>query len=159
LDLRDLTHSLIFSTSAALLVGRSLLEEGERLGNSGSTHSARAALNLGHAVGVLADKLALRLGAGGLVALPVASGLLADSLALGLGGLAVGNTVRLFADCDALGAVKHFAALVGALDFAFRFFAFDIADCVFRFRAGGVALGGFADWVADRRAMGIVALP
>jgi len=81
-----------------------------------------AAGDLGLAVGVLADELALGLGAFGLGALPVASGLLADGLALGFGGLglrsnlAVGHAVRLLADGHTFGAVLGFARLVRAFD-------------------------------------------
>ena len=144
---------------AALLVGFGLLEEGEGLADSGSSHSAGAALDLGNAVRVLADELALRLGAVGLVALPVASGLFADGLALGLRGLAVGDAVGLLADSDALRAVEHLAAFVGALDFTLGLLALHIANGVLGFGATGVALGRLAHGVADGGAVRVVAFP
>ena len=125
---------LVFAL-AALLVGLGLLEEWEGLTDSGSSHSAGAALNLRNAVGVLADKLALGLGALGLVAFPVAFRFFAYRLTFGLRGLAVSDTVRLFANSNTFGAVKHFTSFIRAFNFAFWFFAFNIANSVFRFRA------------------------
>ena len=55
------------------------------------------------------------------------------------GYLAVGHTVRLFANCDTFGAVFRFAGFVRALDFAFRFLAFHITNGLSRFLATGVA--------------------
>ena len=98
------------------------------MGNSGSSEGARAALNFRHAVGVLTDELALGLGAVGLVAFPVTSGLFTDGFAFGLGSLAVCDTVRLFADGDALRAVEHFATFIRAFDFTFGLLALDVAN-------------------------------
>ena len=106
-----------------------LLEHGE-VGGSTTAVLALAAVDLGYARGVLADELALGLGAVGLVALPVALGFLADSLALGLGGLAGGDAVGLLADSDALGAVNGFAGIGGALHFALGLLALNIAHSV-----------------------------
>ena len=58
---------------------------------------------------------------------------------MGNGYLAVGHTVRLFANCDTFGAVFRFAGFVRALDFAFRFLAFHITNGVSWFLATGVA--------------------
>ena len=146
-------------TLAALLVGLGLLEEGEGLADSGSSHSTGAALNLRNAVGVLADKLALGLGAVGLVAFPVTSGLFAHGFAFGLGSLAVSDTVRLFADGDALRAVEHFATFIRALNFTFGLLALDVANGILGLSAGGVAFGGLADGVADGRAVRVVTFP
>jgi hypothetical protein len=149
----------LLSATAAVLVGFGFLEEGEWLGNAGSTHGALAAFDFRNAVGIFTDKFALGFRAVGFVAFPVALGFLADRLAFWFGSLAVGDAVRLFANCNALGAVEHFAAFVGALDFTFGLFAFDIADCVFGFGAGSMAFGGFADWVANGWAVRVIALP
>ena len=93
------------------------------------------------------------------MAFPVASGFLADSLAFWLRGLAMGNAVGLLADSYALGAVEHLTSLVWAFDLAFGLLALNVADSVSGFSAGGVALGGFADWIADGWAVWVVALP
>ncbi len=144
---------------AAVLVGLGFLEEGEGLGHSGSSEGTRAAFNFGDAVGVLADQLALGFGAVGLVALPVAFGFLADGFTFRLGSLAVSDAVGLLADGDALGAVEHLAAFVGAFNFTLGLFAFYIADSVLGFGAGSVALGRLADWVANGGAVRVVAFP
>ena len=144
---------------AAVLVSFSFLEEGEGLRNSRSSHSAGAALNFRHAVGVFADKFALGLGAGRLVALPVTLGFLADGFTLGLGSLAVGDAMGLLADGDALGAVEHFAAFIRAFNFALRLLALDVANGVLGFGAGSMAFRRFADGVANSGAVGVVALP
>ena len=144
---------------AALVLLFSFFEEWEGLSNSRSSEGARAAFNFRNAIGVFANKFALGLGAVGLVAFPVAFGFFTNRFAFWFGGLAMSNAVRLFANSNALGAIKHFASFIRALDFAFRFFAFNIANSVFRFGAGGMALGGFADRVANSRAMGVIAFP
>jgi len=43
--------------------------------------------------------------------------------------------------------------------FAFRFFAFNIANSVFRFSTWSMAFGRFADWIANCWTMRIVAFP
>jgi hypothetical protein len=43
------------------------------------------------------------------------------------------NTVGLFADCDAFGAVKHFTSFIWAFNFTFWFFTFYVADSIFWF--------------------------
>jgi hypothetical protein len=93
------------------------------------------------------------------VTFPVALGFFTNCLTFGLGSLAVCHAVRSLADSDALGAVEHFASFVRALDFAFRFFALDVANGVFGFGARSVTFWWFADGVADGGAVGIVALP
>ncbi len=95
-----------FIAATAVGVSFSFLEEGERLAHTGITHSAGATVDLRHAVGVLADQLALGLGAGRFVTLPVAFGLFADGLALRLRSLAVSYAVRLLAHGNALRAVE-----------------------------------------------------
>ncbi len=144
---------------AAVFVRFGFLEEGEGLRNSRSSHSAGAALNFRDAVGVLADQLALGFRAGRLVTLPVTLGFLTDGFAFGLGSLAVGDAVGLFADCDALRAVEHFATFIRALDFALRLFTLDVADGVLGLGARSVAFRRLADGVANGRAVRVVAFP
>ena len=144
---------------AAIFIRFSFLKEGERLSNSRRAHSARAALNFRSTVGVLADQFTFGFRAGGFVAFPVALGLFTDGFALRFRSLAVGDAVRLLADSDALRTVEHFAAFVGALDFALRLLAFDVTDRVFGLSAGSVAFRRLADGVADGRAVGVIALP
>jgi len=123
------------SATAAVFVSFSFLKEWERLSNARSTHSALAAFNFRNAIGIFANKFALGFGAVGFMAFPVAFRFFADRLAFWFRSLAVGDAVRLFANSNALGAVKHFTTFVGAFDFTFRFFAFNIANSVFRFGA------------------------
>ena len=144
---------------AALTILFSFLEEGEGRRESGSTNGTRATLNFRRTVGVLADQFTFGFRAGGFVAFPVALGLFTDGFALRFRSLAVGDAVRLLADSDALRTVEHFAAFVGALDFAFRLLAFDVTDRVFGLSAGSVAFRRLADGVADGRAVGVIALP
>ena len=110
------TAITLISAAAAILVSFSSLEEGERLRDISSSHSARAAFDFRDAVGVLADEFALGLGAGRLVALPVAAGFLADGLAFGFRGLAVGDAVGLLANSHAFRAVEKFAAFIRAFN-------------------------------------------
>ena len=105
------------------------------MSNSGSSQSARAAFNFRNAVRIFANKFAFGFGAVGLVAFPVAFRFFANRFAFRLGSLAMSNAVRLFADSYAFRAVKHFTAFIRAFDFAFGFFAFDVANCVFGFGA------------------------
>jgi len=144
---------------AALLVGFGFLEEWERLGDSGSSHSAWATFNFRNAIRILADELALRFRAVRPVTFPVASGLLADGLTFGFRSLAVSNAMRLFANCHTLGAVEHFTAFIGALNFTFRFFTLHIANCVLGFSATGVAFRGLAYGIANGRAMRVITFP
>jgi len=144
---------------AALVLFLSFFEEGERLGNSRSSESARAAFNFRNAIGIFANKFALGFGAVGLVAFPVAFRFFANRFTFRLRSLAVSNTMRLFADSNALRAIKHFTSFIRALNFAFRFFTFDVANSVFRLGARSMAFRRFADWIANSRAMGIVAFP
>jgi len=120
---------------AALVLLFSFFEERERLCNSGGSESARAALDFRNAIRIFANKLALGLRAVRLVAFPIAFRFFANWLAFGFGCLAVSDAMRLFADSYAFRAVKHFAAFIRAFNFAFGFFAFNIANCVFRFGA------------------------
>ena len=127
--------------------------------DSRSSHGAGAALDFRHAAGIFADQLALGFWAVRFMAFPVALGFFTNGFALGFGSLAVSDAVRLFADSDALGAVEQLASFIRAFDLAFGFFALDIANGVFGLSATGVALGWLADWVANGRAVGVVALP
>ena len=144
---------------AALILLFSFLKERERLRNSRGSESARAALYFRNTIRIFANKLAFGLGAVRLMAFPIAFRFFANRLAFGLGSLAMSNAMRLFADSYALRAVEHLATFVRAFDFTFRFFAFDIANCVFRFGTGSMAFRRLADWIADCRAMRIVAFP
>ncbi len=117
----------------AVLVRCGFLEEGEGLSDSGGSHSAGAALNFRHAVGVFTDKFALGFGTGRLVAFPVASGFLANGFTLRLGGLAVSDAMRLFADSHTLGAVEEFTAFVRAFDLTLRLLALNITNSVLGF--------------------------
>jgi hypothetical protein len=144
---------------AALLVGFSLLEEGEGLRDSRSSHGARAAFNFRNAVRILANELALRFRAVGLVAFPVTSGFFANGLTFGLGSLAVSNAMGLLANSNTLRAVEHFATFVRAFNFTLGFLTLHIADGVLGFSATGVAFGRLTDRVADSRAVRIVTFP
>lgn len=93
------------------------------------------------------------------MAFPVALGLLADGLALGFGSLAMGDAMGLFADSNALRAVEQLAAFVRALNLTLRLLAFDVANSVFGFSTGSMALGRLTYRVADGRAVRVVALP
>ena len=53
------------------------------------------------------------------MAFPVTFRFFADWFTFGFGGLAVGNAMGLFADSDALGAVKHFTSFIGAFNLEF----------------------------------------
>ena len=144
---------------AAFVLFFGFLEEGEWLSDFGGSKSAWAAFNFRNAVGVFTNEFALRFGAGGFVAFPVTFGFFTNWFTFWFRGLAMSNAMGLFADSDALGAVEHFTSLIGAFNFTFGFFAFNIADSVFGFGAGSMALGGFADWVANSGAMWVIALP
>jgi len=90
---------------------------------------------------------------------PVTFRFFTDRFAFRFGGLTMSNAMRLFADSDALGTVKHFTSFIGTFNFTFGFFAFDIANSVFGFGARSVAFRGFTNGVADSGAMRIIALP
>jgi len=93
------------------------------------------------------------------MALPIALRLLAHGFALRLRRLTVGNAVRLLTYGNALGTVEHLASLVRTLDLTLGFLALNVANGVPGLCAGGMALGGFAYWIADGWAVGVVALP
>jgi hypothetical protein len=137
----------------------SFFEEGEWLSNFGGTKCTRAAFNLRDTVGVFANKFTLRFRAGGFVAFPVTFRFFANWFTFWFRCLTVSNAMGLFAYGNALWAVKHFTSLIGAFNFTFGFFAFNVTDCVFGFSATGVALRGFADWVANSGAMWVVTFP
>jgi len=109
---------------------------------------------------LLALHLALGLGAvGGLDALVVAFELLADRAALGLGGRAGGVALGRGTDGLALGAVLLLAEVLGAADRANGALAVNGALSAGGLLAAHLALGAGADGVADRGALGVVALP
>jgi len=149
----------LLAATATVLIRLSFLEERERLRYARRAHVALAAFDFRNAVRIFANQLAFRFRALWFVAFPVAFRFFTYRLTFGFRRLAVSYAVRLFADCYALGAVEHFTAFVGAFDFAFGFFAFYVADCVFRLGTGSVAFWGFADGIANCRAMGIIAFP
>ena len=93
------------------------------------------------------------------MAFPVTFGFFANWFAFWFRSLAMCNAMGLFADSDALGAVEHFTSLIRAFNFTFGFFAFDVANSVFGFSTGSVALRGFANWVANGGAMWVVTFP
>ena len=129
------------------------------MGNFRSTHGTRAAINLGDTVGVFANKFALGFRASGFMAFPVTFWFFTDWFAFWFRGLAMSNAMGLFADSDALGAVKHFTSLIGAFNFTFGFFTFDVANGIFGFSAGSVAFWGFANWVANSGTVWIITFP
>jgi len=149
----------LLAATAAVLVRCRFFEERERLRNARGAHAALAAFDFRNAIRIFANKFAFGFRALRLVAFPVAFGFFADRLAFRFGRLAVSDAVRLFAYCDALRTVEHFAAFIGTLDFALWFFAFYITDRVFRFGAGCMAFGWFADWIAYGWAVRIIAFP
>jgi len=109
----------------------SFFENGEGSCNKGGDLAfAFAALNLGSASRVLANKLALGFGALGFVALPIAIGLLANCFANRLGDLAVSHAVRLLARVNAFRAVLRLASFIWAPNFAVRLLALNIANCI-----------------------------
>jgi len=95
-----------FIAAAAVRIFFGFLEEGKADSVGSAAHVTIAALDFGNAVGVLADQLALGLGAGWLVAFPVALGLFADDFAFKFWSLTMGDAVRSLADCHALGTVE-----------------------------------------------------
>ena len=90
---------------------------------------------------------------------PVASRFFANGFAFWLGSLAMSYAVRLLANSHALRTVKHFATFVWALNFTFRFLAFDVADGIPRLSTGGMTPRRFTNGVANCWTMGVVALP
>jgi len=90
---------------------------------------------------------------------PIAFRFFAHWFTLGLGSLAVSYAMRLFADSNTFWAIKHFTSFIWAFNFAFWFFAFNIADSVLWFGTAGVAFWGLADWIADSWAMWVIAFP
>ncbi len=144
---------------AALLIGFSLLEEGEGLRDSRGSHSARAAFNFRNAVRIFTNKLAFGLRAVRLVAFPIASRLFANRLTFGLRSLTVGNTMGLLANSDTLRAVEHFTTFIWTFNFTLGFFTLYVADGVFRFSTTGVAFRRLTDWVTNCRAVRIITFP
>jgi len=128
-------------------------------GDLNGASRARAALGL-FASRLLALQLALGLGAvSGLGALLVAGELLADGGALGLWSLAGGVAVSRLADRLTLGAAFLLALVLGAADCANGLLAVNSALGAGGLLALHLALGALADWVANSRAAGIIALP
>ena len=120
-------------TLTAVLVCLSFLKEWERLSNTRSSKSTWATFDLRYTVGILAHQLAFWFRAVWFMTFPVTFGFFTNWFALRFGCLAVSHAMRLFADCDALRAVKHFTSFIWAFDLALRFFTFHIANCVFGF--------------------------
>ena len=129
------------------------------MGDFRSSHCTRTAINFWDTVGVFANKFTLGFGASRFVAFPVTFRFFANWFTFWLRCLAVSNAMGLFADCNALGAVKHFTSFIGTFNFTFGFFAFDVADCVFGFGAGSMTFRRFANWVANSWAVRIVTFP
>jgi hypothetical protein len=69
------------------------------------------------------------------VAFPVTSGFFTNGFTFRFGGLAMGNTVGLFADGHTFRAVFSFTGLVWAFNFTIGFFTFNITDSVSWFLA------------------------
>jgi hypothetical protein len=120
---------------------------------------AFAALDLGSAGGVFANKLALGLGTKGFLALPVADGFGTNGLALGFGHLAVGHAMGRVADVHAFGTVHQLASFVRTHRTAVRTFALDVADGSLGLQTAGVAFGGFAHGRANSITSWVVTLP
>jgi hypothetical protein len=120
---------------ATIFISLSFLKERERLSNSGSAYRARAALNFWHTIRIFANKLTFRLRAGRFVTFPIAFRFFANRLAFRLRCLTMSNAMRLLANSNAFGAIEHFASFIGTFDFTFWFFAFNIANRIFRFGA------------------------
>ena len=129
------------------------------MSNFGGTKCTRAAFNFRDTVGVFANKFALGFRASGFVAFPVTFRFFADWFTFRFRCLAMSNAMGLFADSDTFGTVEHFTSFIGAFNFTFGFFAFDVANSVFGFSTGSVALRGFANWVANGGAMWVVTFP
>ena len=126
---------LLGSTIATLVILFGFLEHGHADVDDGAAGVARAALDFGPASRIFTDELAFRFGTLRLDTLPVAFGLFADGLAFGLGHLAVGHTMRLFANSHTFGAVVHLARFVRAHYLAVRLLTFHVAHCVLRLLA------------------------
>jgi hypothetical protein len=137
----------------------SFFEEGEWLGNFGCSKCTRATFDFRDTIGVFTNKFALRFRASGFMAFPVTFRFFTDWFTFWFGCLAMSNAMGLFADCNTFWAVEHFTSLIRAFNFTFGFFAFDVANGVFGFGTGSVALGGFANWVANGGAMWVVTFP
>jgi hypothetical protein len=144
---------------ATFILFFSFFKEGERLSNSGSTSGTRAAFNLWGTIGILTNQFTFRFRACRFMAFPVTFRFLAYRFTFGFRGLAMSNTMRLFADCYAFGAVEHFATFIRAFNFTVWFFAFNVANSVLWFSAGSVAFRRFANWVANSGTMRIVTFP
>merc|ERR1712151_1024064 len=127
----DHLERVITSTTVFVLFG--FLEEWERLSNFRSSHSTRAAINFRDTVGIFTNEFALGFGASGFVAFPVTFRFFAYWFAFWFGSLAMSNAMGLFANSDALRAVKHFTSFVWAFNFTFGFFAFNVANGIFGF--------------------------
>ena len=93
------------------------------------------------------------------MAFPVTFRFFANGFAFWFGGLAMSNAMGLFADSDTFRTVKHFTSFIGAFNFAFGFFTFDVANGIFGFSAGSVAFWGFANWVANSGTVWIITFP
>jgi hypothetical protein len=93
------------------------------------------------------------------MAFPIAFRFFADSLTFWFRGLAVGYTVRLFANRDALRAVEHFAAFIRAFYLADWLFTFDVTYCVFWFSAGCMTFRRLTYGITDCRAVRVIAFP
>jgi hypothetical protein len=148
----------VFACTTFLII-LSFLKERERLSNSRSTHSTRAAFNLRNTIRVLTDKLALRLRASWLMTFPITSRLFTYSFTFRFRCLAVSDAMRLLANSNTFWAIKHFTSLVRTFNFALRLFTLYIADRVSWFRTACVAFGWFAYWIANCRAVRVIAFP
>ena len=146
-------------TLTTFFIFSSFFEEGERLSNSGSSHSTRATFNFRNAIGIFTDQLTFRFRAGGFMTFPVTSGFFTDGFTFGFGSLTVGDAMRLFTDSDALRAVEHFTSFIRAFNFTFRFLTFYVADSVLGFGTTGVAFRRFTYGIADSGAVRIVTFP
>jgi len=120
---------------ATFILFFSFFKEGEWLGNFGCSKCTRTAFNFRDTVGIFTNEFTFRFRAGGFVAFPVTFRFFTNWFTFGFGGLAVSNAMGLFADSDTFGAVKHFTSFIGAFNFTFGFFAFDVANGVFGFSA------------------------
>jgi hypothetical protein len=154
-----LKESVNLTASTALFTCLCLFKHRELREHAGHPLLTLAAVRMLLATRVLANELARRTRALGLLALPVTFRFLAHSLAIWSWNLTARQTIWLVAGDNTVRALGVTTAFSWALVLAHRLLTFDVADSISRLTACRVTLRRLADGCAYCWAFRVIALP
>jgi hypothetical protein len=118
-------------TLTTLLIPFRFLKKRKRLTNNRHSIGTRTTLNLWCTIWIFANQLTFRFRALWFMAFPIAFRFFTHRFTFGFRCLTMCNTMWLFTYSNAFRAISSFASFIRAFNFAFRFFTFHIANCVF----------------------------